>query len=461
MARSPREIARFVFVLGAERVVPATGRSHLYSLLAESEARRRSVEPRVLCGLLRHTPRCPRHAPPRQPGGPAGRRARSHPDVARPGALRRLRRGPGTAPTRHARPGERAPGPVPPPTDLGQLPGPLRAIDQGSPTLNIPRYNGGLFAVAPVLDQQLVVSDAACERFTVLGRYDYRAPAEVSEAIAMGDGAPATTPIVDVEILGHIFEQSISELEALRATLTAPPADVHTVSRTAPVGEPGPRTGGGGLTGALSSRRRREGAFYTQRFVTRYLVSRALRPVLDRRFEALRGRVEDSLREAEPTRTHWRVLDDPRAYANEKLNEPQRAALVQFWEAWLAELQTVRVLDPACGSGAFLTEAFDQLHAEYERATDTLEGSPPPGARAVRPRSDDPAGEPLRRGPQRRSDRHRPAFGVDQDRAARQGAHRSRREHPCGEQRGERRRDGLPGLRLGGRVPDHHGRGRI
>jgi hypothetical protein len=41
-------------------------------------------------------------------------------------------------------------------------------------------------------------------------------------------------------------------------------------------------------------------------------------------------------------------------------------ALVKFWESWQDELGSVRLLDPACGSGAFLIEAFDQLHAAYQ-----------------------------------------------------------------------------------------------
>lgn len=66
------------------------------------------------------------------------------------------------------------------------------------------------------------------------------------------------------------------------------------------------------------------------------------------------------------------ALEDPRTYDPEALNRPQREALVQFWEAWIEELKTVRVLDPACGSGAFLIEAFDQLHAEYQQAAERL-----------------------------------------------------------------------------------------
>jgi hypothetical protein len=48
-------------------------------------------------------------------------------------------------------------------------------------------------------------------------------------------------------------------------------------------------------------------------------------------------------------------------------------ALVKFWESWQDELGSVRLLDPACGSGAFLIEAFDQLHAAYQASNDRLQ----------------------------------------------------------------------------------------
>ena len=39
---------------------------------------------------------------------------------------------------------------------------------------------------------------------------------------------------------------------------------------------------------------------------------------------------------------------------------------------WQDVLGHVRLLDPACGSGAFLVEAFDQLYAHYTAANDHL-----------------------------------------------------------------------------------------
>src|ERR1043165_9382506 len=67
-----------------------------------------------------------------------------------------------------------------------------------------------------------------------------------------------------------------------------------------------------------------------------------------------------------------KLFADPRAYDLQVVTKPQRKALAVFWNAWLDTLETVRIVDPACGSGAFLLEAFDQLHAQYQQANDRL-----------------------------------------------------------------------------------------
>jgi hypothetical protein len=89
---------------------------------------------------------------------------------------------------------------------------------------------------------------------------------------------------------------------------------------------------------------------------------------LKARFEILR----QSERSA-ATGTATKALDDPAAYDLAELNDPQRMALIKFWEAWQEVLKSLRILDPACGSGAFLIEAFDQLHTHYEIANAHLE----------------------------------------------------------------------------------------
>ena len=90
--------------------------------------------------------------------------------------------------------------------------------------------------------------------------------------------------------------------------------------------------------------------------------------MLKHRFETLRHQ-----HEAEAADTARKALADPNAYDLNALNDPQRKALTRFWEAWQEELKRVRILDLACGSGAILIEAFNQLHAVYDLSNARLE----------------------------------------------------------------------------------------
>jgi hypothetical protein len=72
----------------------------------------------------------------------------------------------------------------------------FKAVDKGSAQLGIPAYNGGLFREVADLEG-LEISDELCGAFNELGAYDF------------GED-------VSVEVLGHIFEQSITDLGELR-----------------------------------------------------------------------------------------------------------------------------------------------------------------------------------------------------------------------------------------------------
>ena len=48
------------------------------------------------------------------------------------------------------------------------------------------------------------------------------------------------------------------------------------------------------------------------------------------------------------------------------------AAEADFWTAYLDRMARLRILDPACGSGAFLIAAFNFLNAEQKRVRDRL-----------------------------------------------------------------------------------------
>ena len=90
----------------------------------------------------------------------------------------------------------------------------LRAIDEGNAGLNIPAYHGGLFARDEALEA-IQVPDEVCAHFKELGDYDYRPVREVADA---SEGT-AVRSVIDVDILGHIFGQSITGLERLREGL--------------------------------------------------------------------------------------------------------------------------------------------------------------------------------------------------------------------------------------------------
>ena len=57
--------------------------------------------------------------------------------------------------------------------------------------------------------------DEVCAHFKDLGDYDYRPAREVADA----DENTEVRSVIDVDILGHIFEQSITDLERLRQSL--------------------------------------------------------------------------------------------------------------------------------------------------------------------------------------------------------------------------------------------------
>ena len=236
----------------------------------------------------------------------------------------------------------------------------FRSIDLGNAALQIAKYNGGLFEVDDLLDNQIAVPDSVCDVFRRLGEYEYAA---LDAADRNFPDSPAPAGFLDVEILGHIFEQSITDLERLRERLDGntpangngePPvtSPAHAEAVTPKVTAKKPKTS-----------RKQQGAFYTPAYITRFIVQQALGSVLADRFEALRARAH-----ATAKATSRKPLEDPRAYDLGSLNAPQREALVQFWSDWREELKFIRIVDPACGSGAFLIEAFDQLLAQYQSA---------------------------------------------------------------------------------------------
>lgn len=205
----------------------------------------------------------------------------------------------------------------------------FQAINKGNAALNIPGYNGGLFADDADLNN-LTISNELCEGFKKLGEYDFGSD-------------------VSVNILGHIFEQSITDLEELKAQVEA--------------GAEGAET----EFDKKKSKRKKDGIFYTPAYITRYIVEQAVGGWLaDRRkdigFDKLPVLTDDDF--ASIKITGKRKLKHER---NKNI-----AAHIAAWESYKEVLSHIKVLDPACGSGAFLNEVFDYLKKEGQTINNEL-----------------------------------------------------------------------------------------
>ena len=347
LAADERQLRKFVFLLHASRVVPAYGPCHLDTLLQESEKVGRELTREVYAEyafIRRSTLSRLRWANPRV-----------EPRLILACAQKLLDRilfiafceDRGLLPAETIKRAYSHRDPYNPRPLWDNFRGMFRAVNIGSQELNIYKYNGGLFADDPVLDS-LTIPDEVFGLFRDLAEYDFRPASAIAAEEVLSD-----SQLIDVEILGHIFEQSINDLEQLEAELDKP-VEIPIAPEAQGKGD-------------KVSRRKREGAFYTPAYITRYIVEQALGGVLRERFESLRCSHVEKVKG-----TARSVLADPSAYDLDALNGPQREALLAFWHDWQLELGSVRILDPACGSGAFLIEAFDQLHAEYQRTNDRV-----------------------------------------------------------------------------------------
>jgi len=197
----------------------------------------------------------------------------------------------------------------------------FNAIDKGNKQLNIPAYNGGLFSHDPVLDK-LNVSDELCEGFKNLSEYDF--DSEVS-----------------VTVLGRIFEQSIADLEVLMSTIAAGdlPQLAPEISKK---------------TTAVTGKRKKYGVVYTPDNITQFIVANTLGSHIDEHFKIL---FSDYGQNKADGSIQWKK---------------GKQIELRFWYAWQETLQAIKVVDPACGSGAFMVAAFDYLYVEYEKTNEQI-----------------------------------------------------------------------------------------
>ncbi|PWE21853.1 Eco57I restriction-modification methylase domain-containing protein [Aliarcobacter skirrowii] len=187
----------------------------------------------------------------------------------------------------------------------------FEAINKGNDKLQIPQYNGGLFATDLLLDSLIIDDFILDENVQILSNYDF-----ASE--------------ISVNILGHIFEQSLTDLEELQANI-----DNVNFDKT-------------------KSKRKKDGVFYTPEYITRYIVENTL------------GKMCSEKREELLIGNGILIPSNPKKLTKQ---EQQIKDNLQEYKKWLLNL---KILDPACGSGAFLNQALEYLISEHKNLQNDL-----------------------------------------------------------------------------------------
>ena len=108
-------------------------------------------------------------------------------------------------------------------------------------------------------------------------------------------------------------------------------------------------------------KRKKEGIFYTPEYITKYIVEQAVGGWLADQRQALGFNTLPALTETDyaSIRLVKRGKLKGQYISNEKVQQH-----VKFLEAYREKLRLMKVLDPACGSGAFLNQVFDFLYNE-------------------------------------------------------------------------------------------------
>ena len=184
-------------------------------------------------------------------------------------------------------------------------------INLGNPRENISHFNGGLFKNDDVLES-LYVDNEVFEEMKKISEYDF--DSELNE-----------------NILGHIFEQSISDIEDLKKELNGEEFDKK------------------------KEKRKKDGIFYTPKYITKYIVENSIKNWLDDKRKELG---EDKLPEL--TEKDFEIKYSSKK-SNERIYSKNYKKHIEFWTKYREAVKNIKIVDPACGSGAFLITAFEYL----------------------------------------------------------------------------------------------------
>ncbi|GAA3515338.1 TaqI-like C-terminal specificity domain-containing protein [Aquimarina addita] len=181
-------------------------------------------------------------------------------------------------------------------------------LDQGrqgtASRAEIYAYNGGLFKPDGILDGLLIDNELLYKYTLKLANYDFESQ-------------------VDVNILGHIFENSLNEIESINAEIE------------------------GGDFDKQKSKRKKDGVFYTPKYITKYIVENTVGKLCDEKKNEFGFKEEEYFK------------------GRKNRNKATIAKLVGILDDYRTWLLHITICDPACGSGAFLNQALDFLIKEH------------------------------------------------------------------------------------------------
>ncbi|MDK2951914.1 MAG: hypothetical protein PWQ77_1579 [Kosmotogales bacterium] len=183
-------------------------------------------------------------------------------------------------------------------------------INTGNLSKRIEAYNGGLFKEDKTINN-LKISEEIIDKIIDLSNYDFSTE-------------------VGVYVLGHIFEQTIADIEDIKNNFEK-----------------------------IENIKKRDGIYYTPEFITKYIVENSVgKWIEERKTEVFRNSGLKS--DFEPSQEE--INNDKRR--TKKTSYKQGSLTFKYLNA-LKKLQEkileIKILDPACGSGAFLIQALSYL----------------------------------------------------------------------------------------------------
>lgn len=165
-------------------------------------------------------------------------------------------------------------------------------------------YNGGLFAPDEILDNIKINDDLLYKHTVNLSNYDFESE-------------------VSVNILGHIFEHSLNDIDEIQAEIKGVPSDQS------------------------NTKRKKDGIFYTPKYITKYIVDNTIGRLCEEK------KIEFGIQEED----YEKVRKGRQKATLKKLKQK-----LENYRNWLLQ---ITICDPACGSGAFLNQSLEFLIAEH------------------------------------------------------------------------------------------------